>query len=85
MTMSNVYDFKTGKLLRETPPIPVDSSVIKSVDYKRRTMLIEFNSGNKYKYKGIPRNLFDAFKNAPSIGQYFNRYIKDKYQFERVM
>ena len=72
------------KFIKEALAYKMDSSVIKEVSYRRRTMTIIFNSGARYKYKAIPRNLFDAFRNAPSIGQYFNRYIKDKYTFERV-
>ena len=64
----------------------VSSSTIVSIGYdpKTETLEIEFGSGRVYQYYDVPANLHDEIMQAPSKGQYFNTYIKDRYSFSRV-
>jgi KTSC domain-containing protein len=65
---------------------PVSSSVIASVGYaaKKRVLEVEFVSGRIYQYLDVERDTHDAFLKAPSLGTYFNEYIKDEYAFVRI-
>ena len=61
--------------------IHVKSSAISYIGYDSSTkqMKITFKQSKTYDYCGVPQNIFDAFLNAPSIGIYYDRYVKDKY------
>ncbi|MDR1985194.1 MAG: KTSC domain-containing protein [Prevotellaceae bacterium] len=37
-----------------------------------------------YAYKGVPENIFEEFKTAPSIGSFLNRNFKNVYPYERI-
>jgi hypothetical protein len=65
---------------------PVSSSMIASVGYavRTRTLEIEFLSGRIYQYFAIDRDTYDALLRAPSLGTYFNEYIKDDYSYVRL-
>ena len=65
---------------------PVSSSMIASVGYaaKKRVLEVEFLSGRIYQYFDVERDTYDALLRAPSLGTFFNAYIKDEYSFVRV-
>ncbi|WP_374727711.1 KTSC domain-containing protein [Herbaspirillum frisingense] len=61
---------------------PVRSSAIASVGYEpaTRELFIQFRSHPKiYCYPGVPPGVYAQFLNAPSMGRYFDLYIKDRY------
>ena len=62
------------------------STVISSFFYNAdtRTLKIVFVSGLVYNYKDVPEKTYQALKTSFSKGIYFNRYIKDNYEFESV-
>lgn len=62
------------------------SSVIAgySYDKEEQVLRIVFVSGMVYLYKGVPPSIFESFKRSGSKGIYFNRFIKNRYAFERV-
>ncbi len=62
------------------------SSVISSYHYsaEKAILSITFISGITYRYTKIPSKIYDDFKSAFSKGIYFNEYIKDKFEFERL-
>jgi hypothetical protein len=62
---------------------PVESSAI---DYEPATaeLTVTFNSGNRYAYFAVPRDVSEALIAAPSIGVYFNAHIRDHYRFRRI-
>jgi len=64
----------------------VESSNIRAIDYEdiTNTLTIYFHSGYVYKFFGVPQNVVDALVKAPSIGQYFHKYIKDSYPYDRT-
>ena len=66
--------------------IQVSSSNIAKVGYDERNKIVhvEFLSGSKYIYKGVPQHEFDGLSNAPSVGSYLNRNYKNFYPYERI-
>ncbi len=62
--------------------IQVKSDAINSVGYDpvSMQMKIEFHQGNIYDFCRVPVHVYKSFINASSIGEYYNDYIKNKYQ-----
>ena len=62
------------------------SSVIQRFAYDRdtRILMITFVSGLHYLYLDVPETVYEGLKQAQSKGRYFNRYIRERYQFERL-
>jgi len=69
------------------PLLKSTSNVIKSFDYdeKTQTLRVEFNNGSVYKYHDVPEKDYKALKSSPSVGQYFNTHIREKYGFDREL
>ena len=62
----------------------VDSSAISEISWEDDKLTIEFNSGQTYAYDGISKEMAEDFINAPSVGRYFQKNIKDKYSFTQL-
>jgi hypothetical protein len=64
----------------------VSSSFIAAVGYNviHRTLEIEFRSGEAYEYSQVPSYVYDELIGASSAGQYFSRYIRDKYAMRKL-
>jgi hypothetical protein len=60
--------------------IPVNSSAIRSVGYDGHTLTVEFHSGHTYGHPGVYYQVYREFMNAPSMGAYYNRYIRGRYR-----
>ena len=65
-----------NKLIKER--IDVRSSAIVSVVYS----YVMFISGAEYVYKNVEYDVFLGLKYSDSMGKYFNRVIKEKYDYE---
>jgi len=67
--------------------LPVESSNIAAIGYSdvERVLQVDFWSGTRYRYFGVPQRKFDEFLAAPSKGRYLNSEIKGEYDFERVI
>ncbi len=65
---------------------PVSSTNIRSIGYdsESQTLEIEFRSGGIYQYIKVPESLYNALLSASSIGSFFHRYIKDKFQWRKI-
>ncbi len=76
---ASIRDVIAFPLLKNT------SNVIKSFDYdeKTQTLRVEFNNGSVYQYHDVPDSVYQELKNAPSVGQYFNTHIREKYGQDR--
>jgi hypothetical protein len=59
----------------------VFSSCISSVDYDEESedMTVYFVRGGVYVYSGVPKDVYEEFINAGSIGSYFYYNIRDVY------
>lgn len=65
----------------------VSSSNIAAVAYDSDQALlgVQFVNGTEYHYFGVPPDVYNALLGAPSVGQYFNTYVrKGGYAFQRV-
>ena len=64
----------------------VASSNIESVGYDgdEQTLEVEFCSGSVYQYFEVPDDVYQALKNADSVGRHFGRNIKGVFRCERV-
>lgn len=64
--------------------IRVNSSNIKTVDWDKNMLDVEFHKGTHYRYFNVPIDVFKSLINAQSVGKYFNSNISKHYNFERV-
>ena len=64
----------------------VASSSVKSVGYDSwtETLEVEFLSGSRYQYYGVPQQMHEQMMQAPSKGRFLNAYIKNQYPYSRV-
>ena len=62
------------------------SSVIRRFMYvpDARELTIEFVTGRRYVYSGVPEEEVQAFRSAFSKGSYFNRNIRDCYPCREI-
>ncbi|MEH2023596.1 lysine--tRNA ligase [Nostoc sp.] len=68
------------------PLLKPPSSLIKEFRYEptTQTLTIEFDNGSVYEYYKVPLSVKEGLENAPSDGQYFNKFIKGKFKFEQL-
>ena len=65
---------------------PVQSSAFRSVGYDptTQTLELEFRDGRLYQFFGVPEEVYREFREAPSLGGYFQRRIRMGYPFSKV-
>lgn len=63
-----------------------DSKVITMFAYglQAKALLIHFKAGGVYAYQDVPRPVFDAFRQAPSKGRFFQCEIRDRFAGRRL-
>ena len=61
------------------------STAIEHISYNEaaRELHVTFVGGATYTYSGVPKQVYAAFRAAPSKGQFVNAWIKDRYDFRR--
>ncbi len=57
----------------------VQSSAIRSVGRKDMVLEIQFAAGNIKQYQGVPQSIYTEMINSPSVGKFFNQFIKNNY------
>lgn len=62
----------------------VKSSNIESVGYENENLYIQYQSGAIYKYKNVPKVIYESLIDSDSKGRFMNSKIKNKYLFERL-
>lgn len=75
------------KILREAYSYkPVKSSNLSIVGYdpQAKTLQIEFHSGNVYEFSGVSALVYKKLMASKSKGQFFNKFIKDMYNYEKI-
>lgn len=62
------------------------SSMLNSVSYDETesSLIVEFNNGGEYKYKAVPKEVFDALLASESEGKYFLANIKNNFECEKL-
>jgi len=66
---------------------PVESTAIKSIGYNEDKKLLEveiLETGRIYKYFDVPLEEYLDFLEAKSLGEYYNRVIKEKYEYREL-
>ena len=63
------------------------STVIRRFEYDPRAeaLDVEFVSGRRYRYAGVPERAAAAFREAFSKGRFFNARIRDHYPCEELL
>jgi len=63
----------------------VDSSLLTSVAYSTddQTLDLKFRSGIAYRYFDVPTTVVDGLLAAESKGTYFNRYLRDRFHYQK--
>ncbi len=58
------------------------STVVRRFTYDPRseTLDVEFVSGRRYRYSGVPAAVADSFAGAFSKGRFFNSHIRDNFR-----
>jgi hypothetical protein len=61
------------------------STVIRFFRYdpEKKRLLVVFQTGRRYKYEGVPEEIFLGMKAAFSKGEFFNAHVRDRYPFTR--
>jgi len=64
----------------------VKSSNLAAVGYDldSKTLKVKFNSGDIYHYFEVPPEVHEQLLLSPSIGKYFNQFVKTRYKYGRV-
>lgn len=60
------------------------SSNIRKVGYDEGNLIVEYLSGTKYRYKKVPREIYEAMLESDSKGRFMNNSIKGKYEYEKI-
>ena len=65
--------------------IEVESIMIDAVGYDPESlqMLVIFNSGKSYRYKGVPKKVYEELLAAESKGQYMRDCVIDVYPYSQ--
>lgn len=65
---------------------PLSSSHIVAVTHDDQTQQlgVTFTDGSTYSYGGVPMSVFQGFRESRSAGEFFQRYVKDRYLGARV-
>jgi lysyl-tRNA synthetase class 2 len=63
------------------------STVIRRFSYRPETgaLDVEFVSGRRYRYHGVPEGIAARFRSAFSKGRYFNARIRDDFPCEELV
>lgn len=67
----------------EVERFPVDSSMIKSMGYGAGAVVVEFPNGHLFAYE-MPHAEWEKFRDAESLGKYFNTVIKGRVTGEKL-
>lgn len=66
--------------------VSVTSSNIETVGYDSdsSTLEVEFKNGAIYQYFDVPQHIYEALRDASSVGAYLASQIKGSFRFSRV-
>ena len=53
-------------------------------DPEHELLMIEFITGRRYVYAGVPADIYEKMRRATSKGGFFNRRIRDRYPFAEL-
>ncbi len=64
---------------------PCESSQVEAHGYDSisKTLAVKFVRGSVYHYADVPQEVYEALKSAESVGKFFGKEIKGKYEFTK--
>lgn len=64
----------------------VASSLIAAIEYNPETqqMILYWNKGGQQAYENVPKEVYEEFVNAESVGKYYNQKIKGNAAYSNV-
>jgi len=64
----------------------VESSSLRSIGYDRATstLEVEFRAGRVYRYVAVPVEVWRGLRQAASKGEFFQNYVRDRFEATRV-
>ena len=67
--------------------VTMDSTTLSAVAYDNRggELQLDFRDGARYVYSGVAPELFRELLRAPSKGSFFNRYIRGRFPYGKLM
>lgn len=77
---------KNPNLLDGTKTVKVSSTNLKAVNYdeKLKSLEITFMTNRTYVYAGVPKIVYAKLLTAASKGDFFNRFIKYRYNYSEL-
>ena len=63
---------------------PVQSSNLARVGWEDGNLYVQFNSGQCWRYLGVPIEGYQELVAAPSVGKHFLRNVRGQYPDEKV-
>ena len=65
----------------------VTSGSIAKVGYDPQTltMLITFHTGSTYEVTNVNQSVYDKFMESPSMGTFYARNIKNKFNYKKII
>jgi hypothetical protein len=62
----------------------ISSSAVELENYNEaaQTLDLWYRGGDRYTYFGVPREVYDALRAAPSYGVFVNKEVKPHYRYE---
>lgn len=78
-----------GKSRKHPVLVPVHSSNVAKVGWDEveagvGTLFVLFHNGGFYMYRKVPQDVAVELVNAPSIGQYLARHVRDVYKYDQL-
>jgi hypothetical protein len=63
----------------------VDSSVIQNIVYdtSESALVVHFRTGSVWVYLNVDLEVYDALMSSQSVGQYFNKHIRNVYSSQK--
>ena len=58
-----------------------DSSFIKEITWKEGNLFVRLKTDKFYEYKNVPKNVYEDFMNSESHGKFFDKNIKNRYEY----
>lgn len=62
----------------------VESSMIKTISWRRSVLKVVFTNGSEYHYCLVPKDVYNEFLCAESKGRYFNAFVKHQFAYRRA-
>lgn len=82
--MADILDFKFEPDAPFGAEEPVDSTCMESAGWETGDLTINFNDGTSYIYHGVSPLQYANLLRALSKGWYFNKHIRNNYDFTRT-